>query len=329
MIFLCPENDFLAIFENLPYGTDMIEYEIVRHDRIRGLRVLLNTIRMRAMHMHHDIELLNVLQSEGTVIVRNSRYAVQAGDCILVNAFDHHEILSPHPDFILLIIQFSRHLTDTYFSLHNIRFRDEVLKQCMPENAYQDMTKTVMKLAERYFTADRYNETGCVACLSEILYILLRHTATEAVSEEENARRKKNEQRMRRISEYIEANYRDQIRLRDIAEAENITETHLSHIIREYFGVSFQDYLRDKRLEHAVRLIGNENLTLGDIAARSGFSELKYMTAAFRDAFGMSPSAYRKQAPPADGESDIRTPYEHIYSEKEALQIVRAVTQNR
>ncbi len=35
----------------------MIEYEIVKHDVIRGVRVLVNTIRFRSTHMHHDTEL--------------------------------------------------------------------------------------------------------------------------------------------------------------------------------------------------------------------------------------------------------------------------------
>lgn len=64
----------------------MIEYEIIKHDRLSGIRVFLNTIRIRSLHMHQDIEIMLVTGGRGTIVVRNERYPVSAGDTVLINA---------------------------------------------------------------------------------------------------------------------------------------------------------------------------------------------------------------------------------------------------
>jgi AraC-like DNA-binding protein len=127
---------------------------------------------------------------------------------------------------------------------------------------------------------------------------------------------------MKRVSEYIEANYQDQIRLSDIAEQENLTVTHLSHLISEQFGVSFQDYLKHKRLENAVRLI-HTGRTLSEISEYCGFSELKYMTKAFKETFHMTPAEYRKKEEQIPSVSSLEDRSEYIYSDREALALLR------
>ena len=106
---------------------------------------------------------------------------------------------------------------------------------------------------------------------------------TAELSETEYTKRKKQNRRIDRITSYISENYQGPIRLSDLAEMEGITTTHLSHFFTENFGMTFQEYLKDKRLECALRMIGDDSLTISEIASSSGFSELKYMTKAFKD----------------------------------------------
>ena len=57
-----------------------------------------------------------------------------------------------------------------------------------------------------------------------------------------------------------------------------------------------------------------------------GFSELKYMTKAFREAFHMTPSEYRDAGTPVPGGSSREDRSEYIYSRQEALDLLK---QNR
>jgi AraC-like DNA-binding protein len=300
----------------------MIEYEIVTHDRIRGVRVLVNTIRIRSIHMHHDAELLYAISGSGTIIIKNQPHPMKTGDVLLINAYESHEILSEQDGFTLVIIQFSSHFLQDYGSLRNILFLDSELRTVMKETDYHTLCRHIEQLSLAYLEGGDYFHLPVISHLSEILYLILNRTHIELLSETEYSKRRKNEKRMKRVSEYIETNYQDQIRLSDIAEQENLTVTHLSHLISEQFGVSFQDYLKHKRLENAVRLI-HTGRTLSEISEYCGFSELKYMTKAFKETFHMTPAEYRKKEEQIPSVSSLEDRSEYIYSDREALVLLR------
>ena len=300
----------------------MIDYEIVRHDRMRGVRVLINSIRIRSLHMHHDTELLYVIHGSGSVIIRNHPYHLDQNDIFVINAYEPHEILSDGNDFTLIIIQFSGHFLQEYCSLNRMLFSNGRLSEQMDKEDLADLKRDIFDLSVSYLEGGEYFSLLCVSRLSAILYSLMKHTDMILLSESEYAKRRKTEKRMMRISEYIEMNYQEPLRLRDLAEKEGVTETHLSHFIRQEFGISFQEYLRNKRLECAVRMI-HTNRTLCEISDACGFSELKYMTKAFREAFHMTPAQYRALAAPAVHHAGSSDSTEYIYPAKEALALLK------
>lgn len=307
----------------------MIEYEIVRHDRLKDVRVFINSIRLRSVHMHRDLELFVVVEGEGTVIIKNEKHHVTRGDTILINAYDSHEIIAVTDTLTLLIIQFSNHfLREYYHAMRNTVFLNNTPKSEFPQNEYTRLLDDMIRLSQDYLKEDQLFELSCVHYLSDIIYMLYRYMDTTELSETEYTKRKKQNRRIDRISSYISENYQGPLRLSDIAEMEGVTTTHLSHFFTENFGMTFQEYLRDKRLECALRLIGDDSLTVSEIASSSGFSELKYMTRAFKDAFDMSPTEYRTSKVinlPANKKADIS---EYIHSRDDSLSILSSVTVN-
>ena len=55
-------------------------------------------------------------------------------------------------------------------------------------------------------------------------------------------------------------------------------------------------YLTDIRMEQASQLIGDESITLVDLAIRLGFNDQSHFSRAFKNRFGESPGAYRKKS---------------------------------
>jgi xylan 1,4-beta-xylosidase len=296
----------------------MIEYEIIRHDKIRGIRVFVNTIRFRSIHMHHDAEILYAIKGSGKVIVRNTSYAIQEGSCLLINAYDSHEIVSDAVPLTAVIIQFSPHFLQDYCDLRTVRFGLIDLQSVFAAEEYAQLKKEILQISCAYLEAADSFALYVISRLSDILYRFMMSGHAERVSEAEYTRRHRDEKRMKRISDYIEAHFQDAIRLADLAEREDITVTHLSHLIKDLFGVSFQEYLRNKRLEHALRLI-HSGRPLSEISAEAGFSELKYMTAAFKETFHMTPAQYRRNVQQDPIETSMPNSSEYIWPDHGAL----------
>jgi transcriptional regulator GlxA family with amidase domain len=54
-------------------------------------------------------------------------------------------------------------------------------------------------------------------------------------------------------------------------------------------------YVRRTRLASAAMLLQRTNLTLGDVARRTGYASEASLSRAFRRSFGVSPGAYRAE----------------------------------
>jgi AraC family transcriptional regulator len=97
---------------------------------------------------------------------------------------------------------------------------------------------------------------------------------------------------IRCTKEFLEANLSNAIRLGDIARAVGASPAYLTNVFRRVEGVPLHGYLTQLRLARAlVELPHSSDLTT--LALSLGFSSHSHFTAAFRRAFGCTPSRCR------------------------------------
>ena len=113
---------------------------------------------------------------------------------------------------------------------------------------------------------------------------------------------------------------------------EGLTVTYISHLFKDYYGISFQDYLNNLRFEKAMTMILNTNLSQMEIALASGFSDAKYLSTIIKKRLGCSLTEYRKEAGRNENIEDVKSAgnlLEYKYTDKEGLRMLRAVTYGR
>lgn len=92
---------------------------------------------------------------------------------------------------------------------------------------------------------------------------------------------------------YICNNIKSRITVTDIAGVSGYHEQYFIKLFRQSTGVTPHRFLVNQRLKEARRLL-SEELTITEIAERTGFSEVNSFCRAFRSEFGISPSEFRK-----------------------------------
>jgi AraC-like DNA-binding protein len=101
------------------------------------------------------------------------------------------------------------------------------------------------------------------------------------------------------VREYIEANLSDPLLSpASIAAAHFISTRHLHNVFHES-GTTVASWIRSQRLEGARRELRDPlhaGQSVGAVAARWGFLDAAHFSRIFRDAFGVSPSDWRKGA---------------------------------
>lgn len=103
--------------------------------------------------------------------------------------------------------------------------------------------------------------------------------------------------RLERGRAYIEAHYRDPITLDDIARAALLSPYHFLRLFREAFGRTPGQYLTERRIEEARRLLRQTDLPIGVICGDVGFESHGSFTTLFHRRVGLPPTLYRQQLP--------------------------------
>jgi AraC family transcriptional regulator len=128
------------------------------------------------------------------------------------------------------------------------------------------------------------------------LYSLCRHSVNEESSERSGVPigTLLRWQRLR-LSEYIEANIGETLRVPDLGGVVRLSAGHFSRVFKRSFGRSPHAYIMQRRVASAMILMLQGAQPLCDIAAECGFADQSHLSRAFRRWADMSPSAWRQQ----------------------------------
>lgn len=100
------------------------------------------------------------------------------------------------------------------------------------------------------------------------------------------------------IDVYIKRNDNDSLSLGYLSQKYGYSEFHVSKKFKEISGMQFRDYLRYRRLAFALKELRDTETGILDIALRYGFSSHEAFTRAFKEAYGITPSEYRRHPGP-------------------------------
>lgn len=82
----------------------------------------------------------------------------------------------------------------------------------------------------------------------------------------------------------------------ELADELGLSERHLRVIIQEVHNQSIAEYLNERRIQAACRLLREQSsMTPEEISAETGFASLPAFLSAFKEAMGQTPDEYRIQ----------------------------------
>ena len=98
---------------------------------------------------------------------------------------------------------------------------------------------------------------------------------------------------MRRVLNYVGTNLDRDITLRDLARQAGTSVFHFARLFKRRTGLSPHQYLLQRRIDQARSLLGDGNLSIGEVALRCGFAHPSHFSETFRRVTGVTPRAYR------------------------------------
>jgi transcriptional regulator GlxA family with amidase domain len=117
-------------------------------------------------------------------------------------------------------------------------------------------------------------------------------------------------ERMKRVLEFVLKQFRQEIRIEQIASVAGMAPAAFCRYFRRRTGKSFVEYLNELRISHARKLLTQADMSVGQVGSACGFNNISHFHRQFRQQTGTTPMRYQatyrdKQAPLLPGTAGL------------------------
>ena len=281
---------------------DYSQYETFDFDSISAFNLSTgHEGRSFKMHWHSYGEILLVGEGETNIYkVNQNTYHLSECDFVLVWPMEMHAIVDADREKAL-VIQFSNSFMNSLLDLQRIMHFYRNL-HVIERKKHPVLTAKLQTIAYRmkdiYLSETNNRELRCMMLLMEFILTIDEHRAEFA--EELKSENQKNictddvMRRMIMVTDYIKNNLTaEDLSQQKMADMAGISKDYFSRIFKSVTGTNYSKWLNMIRLEKAIELLSQKDMSLTEVAMLSGFRSISSFNRVFYEEKGMAPGEYR------------------------------------
>lgn len=254
-------------------------------------------------HFHKDMELNYIYHGECTFIINGKEILMKQGDlCILDSNVVHSAISLKKTDDIVINIVFRKSFFDYVFlnRMSNQGIVSSFLLDAISRNQAHD--RYILFHTAEYsrihsliqFLLCEYFAPG--NCYHELMRLYSAALFTELSNTSYHSLDKNTVQnKLLPILKYIETNY-NTCTLSETAEYFGYNANYLSNYLKKETGKSFVQIKTTQQITESSALLTMSDLSINEIAAQTGFSNITHFYKKFEETYHMTPGEYRNSA---------------------------------
>lgn len=98
------------------------------------------------------------------------------------------------------------------------------------------------------------------------------------------------------VCRLVEENLQKDFTIKEVAGQCHMSESYFSHLFKKETGVSFVDFVNQRKIRKAEDLLRNTNMRINEVAVQIGIDNPNYFSVLFKKCKGESPQEYRLHA---------------------------------
>jgi AraC-like DNA-binding protein len=253
------------------------------------------------IHWHNYLQVALCTGGNGKFIFTNREYDVEKGDIFIVSNFENHVALSNLPDvtnyiFVLFLPNLIASPGSSQFDfeyLYPFWYNSKTFNNKIgyATSEAKAIGQAVLEMKEIWDKKEVAYQHELDAYLRRILALLIRYykiTYNEYYSINTN-----NHTKIQEALYYINQNFDENITLNEIAEILHISESTFRHLFKESLHMSFKEYITYLRLTKARMFLQTTDMSIGEVANNSGYTNINQFYKVFHKYVFMSPAEYR------------------------------------
>ncbi len=275
-----------------------MEKEYIQYNRINDVSITDDQSPTSfPSHWHNDTEFTLILKDGCRYRVRDEIITPEAGDIFMVWPRELHEIIHV-PENGSIFIQFSSKIIDNNIDILSAsRFfkKYHLLSQKNNPELTGYIKDKIFSIQDIFSQNPHFAETRCKQLIYDIL-MRIGEFIIEEQREQIGSDRFSGKawEYIRAAYSYISEHSTENISQTDVAEKIGLSPYYFSKLFNDYSEMSFPTYIAGIRVQNAISLLANDDLSITDCAFMAGFQSTTTFNKMFLEVTGCSPREYRK-----------------------------------
>ncbi len=256
------------------------------------------------LHRHNEIQIIWVINGEGTLIIGNNMLSFQSGDMFVIGANQPH-VFKSDPSYFVAGNREKIHSLNIFFNPKGfismlLEFPEMLsIKKFVKSSNFgmQASEKDASKLAE-YFLKIRNSSTGFrLAYFIELLQIMANLEKWKYLSTEsfQNIITDVEGLRMNDIYQYTMDHFTENITLEQIAAIVYLTPQSFCRYFKKHTSKTYVNFLNEVRINEACKKLKDLDFgSIGSIAYECGFNNVVSFNRVFKSIMAKSPKDFMK-----------------------------------
>lgn len=254
-------------------------------------------------HTHDFIEIVYIMAGSGQHFINDICYNVERGDLLFINFKETHSIYPVGPmTYINCLLKpefLGRELVDSenafeILALTSFEDFEGKVDRMTPKVGFKgkDLIE-IETIIEQMIREFGEKHIGYRAILKGYISVLLAKIFREMRNSDVAGILQHVNKITPEIIKYIEENCFEKITLKELAQKCFYNPSYFSRVFKEYYGKNLTDFIHEKRVTEAMRLLKETTLSIEDICYGVGYKEKKQFYKIFKEYIGVTPSRVR------------------------------------
>lgn len=239
-------------------------------------------------HLHELPEILFLLDGCSEYRINHKKYTVHRGQIVVLNGQTLHSEFSTAENPVKVITCVLDHVKINGLPENHL-IPDDANPVLDCEDMWDEIKDIFHEMYRENLSASEFGYEIVQLNVTKLLYLIHRRLHQETSEEPQSV-----SELTTMIKKYIDENYSQEITLEKLSEQFFVSPYHIVHAMKKELGLSPINYLINRRIGEAQRLLVLSDHSVNQIAEMVGYDNVNYFNRLFLKKTGYTPTKFRE-----------------------------------
>lgn len=253
-------------------------------------------------HWHNEFEIVFILSGEFTLNINSNTFTCCKDDILLINKEELHSFnIDDNGECFWKTLVFDlSQLNSTIFDSCSVNFIAPIINKefkfpsIISANSNSNIEiRAILESIINCYNSKSYGfELEIKSLMFHFFSYLFKNELVNKIDKHSCNEAKVD--KIKTVLSYIEKNYNKEISIDELADMCHYNKYHFMRFFKKHTGKTCTQFIKDYRLDKAVKLLSSTDLAITQIALDVGFSNISYFIRSFKEKNMITPNEFKK-----------------------------------